>query len=155
MSILTGAAPWRAAPHAGTWTLTMPPPAKWLNANDRYKRRPDKEIRAWRDAARLHAHAARLPKLQRAHLLVVLSFPDLRRRDVHNLYPTIKACVDGFVDYGLLPDDSHQYLVGPDLRLGEKSARRPGGIAGELRFAVTDLAHGSACPTCAGTGVAA
>jgi hypothetical protein len=71
MSISTGAARHGAAPHAGTWTLTMPPPAKWLNANDRYKRRPDKEIRAWRDAARLHAHAARLPKLQRAHLLVL------------------------------------------------------------------------------------
>ncbi|GAB7044919.1 hypothetical protein [Catenuloplanes indicus] len=152
---LTGAAHHGAAPHAGTWSLTMPPPAKWLNANDRYKRRPDKEIRAWREAARIYAQGVKLPRLERAHLLVELRFPDARRRDVHNLYPTIKACIDGFVDHGLLPDDSHQYLVGPDLRLGPKCASRPAGIPGELTFTVTDLSADGVCPTCAGTGIAA
>lgn len=53
----------------------------------------------------------------RAHIVVTVTWPDKRRRDVHNLMPTIKACIDGFVDAGLLPDDSDKHLVGPDLRV--------------------------------------
>jgi hypothetical protein len=46
------------------------------------------------------------PKLERADLVVTIHWPPLnRRRDRLNLAPTIKACVDGFVDAGVLPDD--------------------------------------------------
>lgn len=57
--------------------------------------------------------------IKRAHIVVTVTWPDKRRRDVHNLMPTIKACVDGFVDAGLLPDDSDAHLVGPDLRVAD------------------------------------
>ena len=30
--------------------------------------------------------------------------------------------MDGLVDAGLLPDDSNEYVVGPDMRAGEKRA---------------------------------
>lgn len=53
---------------------------------------------------------------ERAHIVVTVGWPDKRRRDVHNLMPTIKACIDGFVDAGLLPDDDDKHLTGPDLR---------------------------------------
>ncbi|MGX6605606.1 hypothetical protein ACWKSP_26260 [Micromonosporaceae bacterium Da 78-11] len=123
-----------------TWTLTIPAPAKWLNANQRTDlRRQTPDRRAWRDAGRVYAMQAKLPKLERAYLLAELRFADNIRRDVHNLYPTIKAVVDGLIDYGLLPDDNHHHLVGPDLRYGPKVAKRSGGVSGEIFLTVTDL----------------
>lgn len=123
-----------------SWTVTIPAPAIWLNANQRTDlRRQTPDRRAWRDAGRVYALQAKLPKLQRAHLLAELRFADARRRDVHNLYPTIKALVDGLIDYGLLPDDSHEYLVGPDLRYGPRIAKRSGGVSGEVFLTITEL----------------
>jgi crossover junction endodeoxyribonuclease RusA len=52
-----------------------------------------------------------------AKVTVLVGYPDNRRRDVHNLMPTVKACIDGCVDAGLLPDDSDKHLQGPDLRV--------------------------------------
>lgn len=122
-------------PAVRQWTVTIPAPAAWLSANQRHKRRPDVIIRAWRDAGLVHARRVHLPKLQRAHVLAHLCFPTKVRRDVHNYYPTIKPMVDGLVDYGLLPDDSDDYLTGPDLR--------PGPVCrvgfGEVVLTVTDL----------------
>jgi crossover junction endodeoxyribonuclease RusA len=125
-----------------TFTLTIPAPAIWLNANQRTDlRRQTPDRRAWRDAGRVYAMQAKLPKLQRAHLLAELRFSDERRRDVHNLYPSIKALVDGLIDYGLLPDDSHHYLVGPDLRYGPRVPKRVGGVSGEVFLTITDLSE--------------
>ena len=42
-------------------------------------------------------------------------FTNNRRRDTGNLYPTIKALVDGFVDAELLPDDCDGTVDGPHL----------------------------------------
>lgn len=124
-----------SAPQTGPWTVIIPAPAPWLSANQRRDlRRQTPDRRAWRDAGRLHAERVHLPKLDRVHLLAELRFPDNRRRDPHNYYPTLKALVDGLVDYGLVPDDSHQFLVGPDLRYGPR-CERPGLIA----LTVTDL----------------
>lgn len=122
-----------------TWTLTIPAPAPWLNANQRTDlRRQTPDRRAWRDAAHTWAMKDRLPKLRHARIVAELHFRDNRRRDPHNYYPTIKAVVDGLVDYGLLPDDSSQYLIGPDLRMGEPLANgRPWGA---LDLEITDLA---------------
>lgn len=127
-----------------TWLLTIPAPAIWLNANQRTDRRgqtPDR--RAWRDAGNVYARQAKLPKLTRAHIVAELRFADAYHRDVHNLYPTIKALVDGLIDYGLLPDDSHHHLVGPDLRYGPRVAKRPGGISGEVHLTIADLGNES------------
>jgi crossover junction endodeoxyribonuclease RusA len=68
-------------------------------------------------------------KLPAAHLTVCVTWPDRRRRDVHNVMPTIKAAIDGVVDAGLLPDDSDQYLTGPDLRVSGAT-----GSAGHVEF---------------------
>jgi hypothetical protein len=124
---------------ARLWTVVIPCPAGWLNANSRTDRRrqtPDR--RAWRDAANLYARAAKLPGLGKAHLVATLHFTDRRHRDTHNYYPTIKAIVDGLVDYGLLPDDSSLYLSGPDLRLGDpvlvgKGKRAVGKVVIQIR----------------------
>ncbi len=104
---------------ARSWTLVVPKPDRWLSANQRdHFMRRSSSVKVWRDAAHVLARAAKLPQLHRAHIVAELYFGDRRRRDVHNYYPTLKAMVDGLVDYGLLPDDADDYLVGPDLRLG-------------------------------------
>jgi hypothetical protein len=61
------------------------------------------------------------PMLTKQHCTVTIDWPDKRRRDAHNLMPTIKPIIDGLVsDAGLLPDDSDQFLVGPDLRVSDR-----------------------------------
>lgn len=62
------------------------------------------------------AKAMRLPRMQRAHIVVEFRHTDNRIRDTGNLYPTAKACVDGLVDAGVIPGDDDRYVVGPDLR---------------------------------------
>lgn len=55
----------------------------------------------------------------RQHCTVTVHWPPLKRiRDAGNIHPTVKACIDGMVADGkLLPGDSDEYLVGPDLRV--------------------------------------
>jgi hypothetical protein len=54
---------------------------------------------------------------QRARIVVTVRFPDLRRRDVSNLYPYVaKPIVDGLIDARVLPDDDDHHLIGPDMR---------------------------------------
>lgn len=91
--------------------------------------------RAKADAVRLaRGHAAALwdsrrrkghQPLTSAHCTAYLTFPDRRRRDANNYEPTIKPLIDGLVSgppkatgwVGLLPDDSSDYLLGPDMRI--------------------------------------
>jgi len=46
----------------------------------------------------------------RADILVEFRWPDGRRRDSANWYPTAKACVDGAVDVGVLDDDDDKHV---------------------------------------------
>lgn len=111
-----------------SWHLTIPRPAGWLNLNDRMHYRAHAvNVRAWRDAARMYALQAKLPRgVARVRIEAWLRFPDRRRRDVHNWMPTVKPIVDGLVDYGLIADDRDEYLIGPDLRRGEP--HQPGAV---------------------------
>lgn len=111
------------------WEVFVPPsPAKrpWMSSNDRDHWMRRKTLSAYyRQAARDSAVAQRIPPLGCAWIVGWLAFGSRRRRDDHNYMPTVKACVDGVVDAGVLADDSYRYLVGPDLRRDEK---RPVGI---------------------------
>lgn len=104
------------------WTITIPAIIPMLNLNQRMHWAPKAEItKAWRRNAALGAHLADLPKdLDRVHIVAHIIKPTARQYDVHNLMPTLKACVDGLVDYGLIPDDTNKHLTGPDLRQGGK-----------------------------------
>ncbi|MES2211005.1 MAG: hypothetical protein V4515_12635 [Chloroflexota bacterium] len=108
------------------WGLVIPAPAPWLNANRgmHWAERAE-TVKIWRDAAHIHARAMKLPKaLGRIHILATLHFTENRKRDAHNYYPTLKACVDGLVDYGLIADDNDDHLDGPDIRVGERVLKR-------------------------------
>lgn len=56
------------------------------------------------------------PIEDQALLTVRIGWPDRRRRDAPNLWPTCKPLIDGIVDSGFLIDDDDDHLVGPDLR---------------------------------------
>lgn len=109
-----------------THTILMAPQLDAVNANERlhYHAKAQK-TKAWRSAANLAAETAGVPALDRARIVITVSFPDKRRRDVHNLYPTAKAIVDGLVDAGVLPDDDDRRLIGPDMRRGPKTDGGP------------------------------
>jgi len=95
----------------------------WINSNERthWAVRAEK-TKAWRLVARNAAQNAKLPKgLQRVHITCTVHKTNNRSYDAGNLAPTAKAIVDGLVtDYGLLPDDSNEHVIGPDMRPGEK-----------------------------------
>jgi hypothetical protein len=120
--------------NARTWTVALPVGFQLVNANKRMhhmaKARLVKDIRY---GASLFAGLAGVPALKRAHVVCEYCPPDRRRRDVHNLFPSAKAAVDGLVDAGVLPDDSDGYLVGPDMRLGDPV------VGGQLILHITEL----------------
>ena len=116
-----------------TFTVELPPGLPLLNANRRVHWRVRHErTKAIREAAYLLAQG--LPGLVRAHVVGEYRPPDRRRRDVANLYPSFKAAIDGaLVDTCVLPDDSDEYLIGPDMRIGDVE---PGG---RLVLHITEL----------------
>lgn len=85
-----------------------------LNLNDRLHWRPKAErVAAWRKAAKIHAHNARLPRqFQRVSITVSLPVRSPgARRDPHNWVATCKPIIDGIVDAGVLLDDSARFLT--------------------------------------------
>ena len=113
-------------------TLTVAFAGAWLTSNPRstvdwYGRA--RQVRAWRDATVIACHAARAP-----HGITPVRISMVARstgrapvRDSMNLYPTVKAIVDGLTPrrvitrgkrvyvtpgYGLLPDDDDRHVLG-------------------------------------------
>ncbi|AMU78478.1 hypothetical protein SEA_SKINNYPETE_48 [Mycobacterium phage SkinnyPete] len=84
-----------------------------LTANQRMhwaaKAKTTREVRA---AAAVIAR--NLPRADR--LVVTLHYQPSqnRRRDRHNLWPTVKALVDGLVDAGVVPDDDTEHVSTPE-----------------------------------------
>lgn len=122
-----------------SWTISIDAPAKWLNANDRDKRRPDKVIAAWRDAAAVLARKGKLPKLGACRIIATLHFTNNIRRDAPNYYPTIKACVDGLVIGEVLDDDDDLHVTELTIRRGEKIPAPKYGLPGRLVLTVVEV----------------
>jgi hypothetical protein len=120
-----------AGPRPLPYVIALPPGLDLINANQRIhekaRARLTKKIRAAameavsECPALMDALAAAKPGplFQRAHILGVLNPATAgRRRDPANWYGSFKAAVDGLVDAGVLEDDDHTRVVGPDMRLG-------------------------------------
>lgn len=134
------------------WTSRTLPIARanLLTANDKphwaRKAAFTKQLRRWgyllaregQGVARLH--------LTRARVEFEFAYPDRRRRDRHNLAPTVKALMDGLIDAGLLPDDADRFLDGPHTVIADRLAgKRLGLPMYELRvlvYADTDNEQG-------------
>lgn len=104
------------------YTIQIPPRTILLNANDRpHHMKRARIVRNLRDITRQLAVIRRLPHLERVEIIGFVHPPDSRRRDPHNWYPTLKACIDGTVDAGVISDDDATRLVRTDMQLGAKT----------------------------------
>lgn len=107
-----------------TTTITIPAPCAWLNSNDRRHRMAEaKLVKEWREAGR-EASAGLAPITERVHILATIHKARNGRWDPNNLWPSVKACVDGVVESGLLKDDDWRHVLGPDMRMGAKGEPR-------------------------------
>ena len=124
-----------------TWTVRIPAPDEYLNANHRRHRiEMAGRVRNWRWAGAAWARKAKLPKVQQARICAELHFADARHRDDHNYFGTIKALIDGIVgDYGALPDDSAAHLLGVEIRRGEQIAAKRFGPSGAVTIHFTQV----------------
>lgn len=92
----------------------------WLSLNDRdHWARRKKLTTFFREAGRDACIDMELPNYHRIHVVYWMSYGSGRRLDPHNYNLTAKAIIDGFVDYGLIPDDCSKFLIGPDPRRDE------------------------------------
>lgn len=129
-------------------TVALPTGMRLINANQRQHYREKAKLAAairaaaqetvTEDPAIMTALAAAKPGplFQRAHILGIYRPATARRADPANWYPSFKAAVDGLVDAGLLDDDDHEHVVGPDMRLGVKTK------GGQLVLVLRGLAAG-------------
>ena len=112
------------------WTIMVPAPvglnrngkrtALWLTANDRRKWWAKAAlVRQWRALGRKAATEAALPPLDRVEIKAYVHRARGGRFDPSNWADTAKAVLDGIVDARVLEDDSHEYVIGPDMRAGE------------------------------------
>jgi hypothetical protein len=96
-----------------TQTLTPTIPRRLvLSSNDRRHYHATRRIVAeLRALAAYTARALELRPMDSAIVFVAVAYPDRKRRDTPNLWPTIKPLLDGIVtDAGILPDDDDQHL---------------------------------------------
>lgn len=104
--------------------FTVEAPADWINSNQRLHRMVvAKRTAAWRAAAQEAIESFGWePYTGKVHIFAHIWKPRAGRYDPNNLWPTVKACVDGVVDAGFILDDDHLHVVGPDMRHGGKGA---------------------------------
>jgi hypothetical protein len=103
-----------------SWRIDLPC-GPLLNKNDhRYKHwgYRDRITRQLRGEAAILAKAAKIPPLGKIRVFGWVIPPNRINRDPANWYDSAKACVDGLVDAGVVPDDNATYVEGPDMRLG-------------------------------------
>lgn len=97
---------------ARPWTLVIPAPTDWINANRRiHYQQKARLTAAWRAAAALYAQSAGGPSFERCTVTATPRPIGSRRRDAANLYPTIKACIDGLTDAGVFADDNDKVIA--------------------------------------------
>jgi crossover junction endodeoxyribonuclease RusA len=105
------------------WRLDLPMTKPLsLNSRQHYLARA-RAVAAVRRDTRDLALLAGLPALERCAVAVHYRPRDRRRRDALNLALTLKACEDGLVDAGVVPDDTAEYVEphGERLVLDEPS----------------------------------
>lgn len=117
-----------AAP--GLVVVKLPAGLDLLNANQRLHHHKRAKITSVLRGAAMHAVteqpglmaalAAAKPGalFDRVHILGIVHPTKRGRFDPPNWYPSFKAAIDGLVDAGLLEDDDHTRVAGPDMRPG-------------------------------------
>lgn len=95
---------------AGEWRLVLPMTLP-LSLNDRtHFRVKAQAVKEVRDMVIVLARAAKIPPCRKVRTTLIYVPRDRRRRDPLNLVATMKACEDGLVDAGVIPDDNPDYV---------------------------------------------
>lgn len=104
------------------WEIELSAGLPMMNANHRpHRMERARQTSKVRTAAQYAALRSGMPRLERAWVIAYIHPPkNYARWDPANFYPMVKAALDGVVDAGLLADDSHQHVSGPDMRPGPK-----------------------------------
>lgn len=97
-----------------------------------------RHVKVIRDMAFIMAKHHRFPPMEKAAIEVEVTWPDSKVRDASNLAPTAKAAIDGFVDAGLLTDDSDKYVERTTYRASPVRRNTPG-VAAYLKFTFTEV----------------
>jgi crossover junction endodeoxyribonuclease RusA len=94
------------------YELDLPWTAPPLNLNHKHRWYVHvKKVREVREAACVLAKAARIGPHRKVRVTLHYRPRDRRTRDVENPTPTLKACCDGIVDAGVVPDDAPEFMV--------------------------------------------
>lgn len=111
--------PWASPDAYPALRITLDQPQRWPSAGAAPGPAARAVVAYWRQmTAALARVGGPPPRLQRAHVVLTLHWPDTRHRDVTDWHPLARACVDGLVDAGVVPDGDYRHVVGPDLRHG-------------------------------------
>jgi crossover junction endodeoxyribonuclease RusA len=119
-------------------TVRFSQPADTLTMNHRWHwSRRSVVTRCWRSAAMFAAVAqlgAGPSARRRPPCMVRVTFPVAvdRRRDPHNMAPTVKAIVDGLVDAGVWPDDTDTWVIVLDPRFAKVARTVDGDVVVDL-----------------------
>lgn len=94
------------------YELELPWTAPPLSLNHRrHWRANHRVVQQVRQAACVLAKQAHLGPCERVEVTLHYRPRDCRVRDSENPTPTLKACCDGLVDAGIVPDDNPTYMV--------------------------------------------
>lgn len=95
-------------------TLTIPAPDKWLTANASTNRghwHRQRLAKTWRDATAAHARAAKIAPFITPVVITGTTIKATRHLyDVDGAVATLKACIDGLRDAGVLAGDDWRYV---------------------------------------------
>lgn len=95
---------------SGEWELVLPFTTQ-LSLNDRkHWAVRMKEVKQWRDAAHVLARAAKIPWCRRIRVELHYVPGTNARRDPDNLVASLKPCIDGLVDAGVVTDDTEHFV---------------------------------------------
>jgi len=105
--------------------VEMPPGLPLISANDRsHYRERSKKTEKLRSEAYKAAKAQPFMPFTKVRIRCIFRAPDNRRRDVANLYPSFKACIDGLVDAGVMKDDNDSVVRELSLVRGENLPKK-------------------------------
>lgn len=94
-----------------TYLIDLPDDMPAISMNDRsHWSQSGPVVKQWRMVTAAAVRRAQVPSMTRARVTLHCTPPNANRRDRTNLVATYKACLDGVVDAGRIPDDSPAYL---------------------------------------------
>ena len=86
--------------------LIVHAPAAFIRSNDHtHWRNRHNLTAAWRERAAWSAKAARVPAMGNVTITATVHREDKRRYDLDGIAPTVKACIDGLRDAGVIVED--------------------------------------------------